>query len=117
MSLNRVILIGRLGRDPDLKQTNGGSEVCSFSMATDAYKEGSDPDWHNIECWGKTAEICAKYLRKGSQVCIEGSVHTRSYENKEGETRSITYIKARNVNFISDINKQNANDQNDDVPF
>ena len=118
MSLNRVILLGRLGRDPDLKQTNGGSEVCTFTLATDAYKEGSEPDWHNVECWGKTAELCAKYISKGSQVCIEGSVHTKTYENKDGESRHVTYIKARNVHFMGSSNKNSQdNQQSDDVPF
>ena len=102
-SVNKVILLGRLGQDPELKTTESGKTWCNFSMATSSVS-GKDDDkkevteWHNVTTFGKTAELAAKYLAKGSQVYIEGRLQTRKYE-KDGEQRYSTSIIAYQIVF------------------
>lgn len=102
-SLNEVKLIGNLTRDPELKKTNGGQDVCSFSIATNrSYTDTQgtkhdDPDYHNIVAWGKLAEICGKYLVKGKQVYIGGRIKTRSWETDSGEKKYRTEIIAEDM--------------------
>ena len=103
-SVNKVILVGRLGRDPELKYTSGGTPFCRFSMATDdswtdkASGERTErTEWHNIVVWDKLAEICNQYLTKGRQVYIEGSLQTREWDDKEGVKRKTTEIRARDM--------------------
>ena len=106
MSINKVILIGRLGQDPELKYTPSGSAVCNFSMATSeswADKSGQKQEkteWHRIVVWGKLAELCNQYLAKGRQAFVEGSLQTRSWEGKDGQKRYTTEINARNIQFL-----------------
>lgn len=104
--LNKVMLIGRLGKDPELKSTNYGS-VCNFSLATsETYKDKTSGEkketttWHNIVCWNATADIAGKYLHKGSQVFVEGKLQTRSYD-KDGITRYVTEIVVHNLVMLS----------------
>jgi single-strand DNA-binding protein len=91
MSVNKAILVGRLGRDPETRYTGGGQAVCNFSVATDeSFKDKSGErqkrvEWHNIVVWGKLAEICQQYLHKGSQVYIEGRIQSREYEGANGK--------------------------------
>lgn len=98
-SLNKVQLIGNLGKDPELKYTPNGTAVCSFSIATTRTytdKDGNKQDkteWHNIKVWQKQAEIAAEYLRKGKQVYIEGRLETRSWE-QDGQKKYATDIIA-----------------------
>jgi single-strand DNA-binding protein len=106
-NVNKHILIGHLGRDPELKYLASGTAVCNFSLATSRrWKDSSSgeqkerTDWHNIVAWGKTGEICNERLVKGSAVYIEGRVETRTYE-KNGEKRYATETVAENVQFIS----------------
>lgn len=105
--VNKVILIGNLGRDPEIRYTTGGRAVANFSVATtDSYttKDGEKQEtteWHRIVAWGKLAEICGEYLTKGKMVYIEGSLQTRSWEDKEGNTRRTTEIVARNMEILS----------------
>lgn len=105
MSVNKVILIGRLGKDVDLKYTPSQIAVANFSIATSEKYEKKDgskeekTEWHNIVVWGKLAELCNQYIRKGSEVYIEGSIQTRSYE-KENQKRYITEVVARTVQFL-----------------
>ena len=105
MSVNKVILVGRLGKDPELRYTPGGVAVASWSMATDRkYKnrEGQfveDTQWHNIKVWSGLAETCEKYLAKGREVYVEGRLETREYE-KDGVKRYWTEIVAQTVQFI-----------------
>ncbi|MBZ5515860.1 MAG: single-stranded DNA-binding protein [Acidobacteriia bacterium] len=105
-SVNKVILIGRLGRDPELKYTPSGAPVCKFSLATDAVwkdKTGEpqkQTEWHNIVTWGKLAEICGEYLTKGKQVYIEGSIRSREYEDKSGNKRTVHEIIARQMTML-----------------
>jgi single-strand DNA-binding protein len=87
--INKVILVGRLGKDPEIRSTPGGQTVAKFSLATDekftdrAGEKQERTEWHNIVAWGKLAEICGQYLRKGKLVYIEGSIRTDSWEDKE----------------------------------
>lgn len=102
-SVNKVILVGRLGKDPELKYTQGGAAVARFSLATDeVWKDQSGEkqqktEWHNIVAWSKLAEICGQYLAKGRLVYIEGRLQTRSWEDKEGNKRTTTEIRADNM--------------------
>jgi len=97
-SLNKVLLIGNLGRDPELRYTPSGRAVANFSIATTEQwkdKEGQKQDrtdWHNIVLWGRQAEIAKDYLRKGKQIYLEGRIQTRSYDDKEGNKKWITEI-------------------------
>ncbi len=106
MSVNKVILLGRLGQDPELKYTPGGAAVCNFSMATtEAWtdKQGQKQEkteWHRIVVWGKLAELCNQYLAKGRQAFVEGRLQTRSWDDKEGQKRYTTEIMANTVQFI-----------------
>jgi len=106
-SVNKVILIGNLGRDPELRYTQNGQAVANFSIATTERfggREGGDPqertEWHRIVTWGKTAENCAQYLAKGRAVYIEGSLRTRDWEDREGNKRQTTEISAQRVQFL-----------------
>jgi len=104
--VNKAILIGNLGRDPELRYTKGGQAVANFTMATsESYttKDGRREDrteWHRIVVWGRVAENCAQYLSKGRTVYIEGRIQTREWENKEGQKQRTTEIVAQNVQFL-----------------
>ncbi len=105
-SINKVILIGNLGRDPELRYTQGGQAVANFTLATTerfSNREGERQErteWHRIVAWGKTAELCAQYLSKGRSVYIEGRLQTREWEDKEGQKRRTTEITANTVQFL-----------------
>lgn len=105
-SVNKVILVGNLGRDPELRYTQNGQAVANFSLATtDRWnsKEGQREErteWHRIVAWGKTAELCAQYLGKGRSVYIEGRIQSREWEDKEGQKRNTTEIVAQTVQFL-----------------
>ena len=106
-SVNKVILIGRLGKDPEVRYTQGGQPLAKFSLATsESWGQGAErqerTEWHNIVVWGKLAEICGQYLTKGRQVYIEGRIQTRKYQDQSGQDRWITDINAREVVFIGD---------------
>jgi single-strand DNA-binding protein len=103
-SINKVILVGRLGRDPELKYTASGTPFCRFSMATDdswtdkgSGERTERTEWHNIVVWDKLAEICNNYLAKGRMVYIEGSLQTREWDDQEGNKRKTTEIRARDM--------------------
>jgi single-strand DNA-binding protein len=106
MSVNKVILVGNLGKDPELRYTQTGSAVANFSLATSEQWNDRDgkrqerTEWHNIVVWGKQAEHCGQYLSKGRQVFIEGSIRTRSYDDKTGNKRYITEIVAQRIQFL-----------------
>jgi single-strand DNA-binding protein len=106
VGVNKVILIGNLGRDPELRYTPGGSPVTKFTLATTMRwkdKEGQQQertDWHNIVAFGRQAEVCNEYLKKGSQVYVEGRIQTRSYDDKNGNKRYITEIIAQLVRML-----------------
>jgi len=106
VGVNKVILIGNLGRDPELRYTPAGSPVTKFTLATSMRwkdREGQQQertDWHNIVAFGRQAEICNEYLKKGSPVYVEGRIQTRSYDDKNGNKRYITEIIARSVQML-----------------
>jgi len=106
MSVNKVILVGNLGRDPEVRFTSGGRAVARFSVATtEVWTDASGSrqertEWHNIVVWGKQAESCGQYLTKGRQVYVEGSLRSRQYDDKDGNRRSITEVVAQRVQFL-----------------
>jgi single-strand DNA-binding protein len=109
-SVNRVILIGNLGRDPELRYTPSGTAVANFSLATTdrfSNKQGERQErteWHRIVAWGRTAELCAQYLSKGRSVYVEGRLQTNEWEDKEGQKRRTTEIVAQTVQFLGGRN-------------
>ena len=105
-SVNKAIIVGNLGRDPEVRYTQSGRAVANFSVATtDTWMDQNNQrqertEWHRIVVWGKQAENCGQYLSKGRQVYIEGDIRTRSYEDKEGIQRYTTEIYAQRVQFL-----------------
>ena len=104
--VNKVILIGNLGKDPEVRSTTSGQRVANFSLATSRSWTGQDgqrqekTEWHSIVVWGKLAEICEKYLQKGKQVYIEGRIETRSWQDKEGQTKYKTEIICEQMTML-----------------
>lgn len=111
--MNLVVLCGRLGKDPELNETSSGVPYCKFSMATGGKwtdKEGTERDntqWHNIVVWRGQGEACAKFLKKGSQVTLRGSIEYSTYE-KDGETKYFTQIVADPFGGVQFGPKQNG---------
>lgn len=105
-SLNKAMIIGRLGQDPDVRYTQSNTAVANLSVATsERYKDKQgewkeNTEWHRVVAWGRLAEICQEYLKKGSQVYIEGPIQTRKWEDKEGQTRYSTEIKALTMTML-----------------
>ncbi len=104
--VNKAILVGNLGRDPELRTTQNGQSVVNFTLATsETWTDKSGErvertEWHRIVVWGRTAEMCAQYLSKGRTVYVEGRIQTREWEDKDGNKRYTTEINASTVNFI-----------------
>jgi len=121
-SVNKVILIGNLGKDPELKYTPGGQAVTNFSMATTERwrdKDGNNQDkteWHNIVLWGRQAEIAKEYLAKGRQVYIEGRIQTRSWDDKDGNKRYTTEIVGQRMQFLGTRDQAAAPVASGDAP-
>ena len=131
--VNRVILVGNLGKDPETKQTTSGTPMCKFPLATtEKYKGEEKTEWHNIVVWGKTAEIAGQYLSKGRKVYLEGKIQTRSWDDeKSGQKRYMTEINAFKVIFLGGRDEggqrreqdqpasqpQGPYDNGDDLPF
>lgn len=106
MSLNKVLVLGRLGQDPELKFTPSGAAVANFSLATSEKWKDRDGnmqekvEWHRVVVWGKLAENCQKYLAKGREALVEGRLQTRSWDAPNGEKKYVTEIIATSVQFI-----------------
>lgn len=136
--VNKVILVGNLGKDPEVRYLDSGVAVANFSLATtENYKNKqgekvSQTEWHNIVLWRGLAEVAEKWLKKGSSVYIEGKIRTNKWEDKEGKTRYNTEILADNMTMLGNKNnsedsdrnnsqsiseKKSVNDGNDDLPF
>jgi len=128
--VNKVILVGNLGRDPEVRYTKNGQAVATFSLATTerwTNKDGEREDkteWHRIVAWGKLGEICGEYLSKGKQVYIEGRLQTRQWEDNDGDKRSTTEIVANNMVMLGSHSSsqgteayEEGSDDQDDVPF
>ena len=116
-SVNKVILIGNLGRDPELRYTQNGQPVANFSLATSenwtdktSGEKVEKTEWHRVVVWGRTAEHCSQYLSKGRSVYIEGRLQTRDWEDKEGQKRSTTEVNAQTVQFLGGPRGQNQPD-------
>jgi len=116
MSLNKVMLIGNLGSDPELRNTATGQSVASFNIATNRKwtdKSGQNQEqteWHRIVVWGRQAENCQQYLSKGRQVYIEGRIQTRQWDDKDGNKRYTTEIVAQSVQFLNSGGRGQTND-------
>lgn len=115
--INKVIIVGRLGTNPEMKYTANGQAVARLSIATSEQwknKETGQPqertEWHRIVAWGKLAEICGEHLSKGRQVYVEGRLQTRSWEDQQGQKRYTTEIIANTVQFLG----SNAGEKNND---
>lgn len=137
-SLNKALLIGRLGKEPEVRYTENNTAVATLNMATsDRYKDNNGDwqertEWHRVVCWGRLAEIAQQFLKKGSQVYIEGSIHTRQWQDKDGQTRYTTEIKAAALQMLdaksssdsdssanrenSAMNTKNPARQNQEIP-
>jgi single-strand DNA-binding protein len=125
-SVNKVIIVGNLGRDPELRTTQSGQAVCQLNMGTNRkYKNKADEmveetEWHRVVVWGKQAEHCGQYLKKGAAAYVEGRLKTSSYE-KDGITKYSTEIIADTVQFLSPKSggdmPNNSPVENDEVPF
>jgi single-strand DNA-binding protein len=114
MSVNRVTLLGRLGKDPELRHTTSGAAVAGFSLATsETWRDkqtGSKQEkttWHNCVAWGKPGEVIAQYCKKGDQLYVEGSIENRKYE-KDGAEKYITEIKVREFTLLGSRTESNA---------
>jgi single-strand DNA-binding protein len=139
--VNKVILVGNLGQDPELRYTSSGTPVCDMRIATSESWTGRNgerkerTEWHRVVVWGKQGENCANYLRKGRQVYVEGRLQTRAWEDREGRKRYTTEVVANNVQFLrggsrdTDSRKEEPppaddydapptqQDEEDDIPF
>jgi len=128
MSVNKVILVGRLGNDPEVRYTSDGTAVASFRLATTkkwSNQKGEKEErteWHRIVAWRRLGEICGEYLSKGKQVFIEGELQTRQWEDKEGNKRYATEVVASNMQMLGGVPRNggaeaSAPSPEDDLPF
>lgn len=130
MSVNKAIIVGRIGQDLELKRTQSGMAFCNFTVATsEKYKDKSGQsqektEWHRIVTWGKIAELCSQYLSKGRQVYLEGSITTRSWDDKDGKKCYTTEINANKVEFLGDRGNRSEMQEDskddyttDNIPF
>lgn len=120
--VNRVILIGNLGKDPETRHTQTGAAICSFSLATNESWKNKDggreerTEWHNIVTFGKVADICGQYLQKGKQVYIEGRLQTRSWDDRDGNKRYTTEIVASNMTMLGRAGEGGSDSQDEYEP-
>ena len=105
--MNKIIVIGNLGRDPEMRYTPSGQSVTSFSVAsnrrynTSTGEQREETDWFNVTAWGRLSELCNQYLTKGQQVYVEGRLHLRNYEGRDGQTRWLNEITLTDVQFLA----------------
>lgn len=131
-SLNHVVIMGNLGRDPEVRTTGSGTAVCTLNIATTEYSKGEDgqkketTEWHRVVVWAKQAESCAKFLKKGRTVLVEGRIVTRTWDDIDGNKRFSTEIVAQNVQFIggqgldraaSTVEPPQLTTTSDEIPF
>ena len=119
-SLNKAQIIGNLTRDPELKQTTGGQSVCTLGVATNRYwtdssgQKREEAEFHNVVCWGKLAEICAEYLKKGMRVFFEGRLQTRHWDDESGVRHYRTEIVANDMIILSSRGGNSSNTEMED---
>ncbi len=120
--LNKVMLIGNLGGDPEMRYTNDGAAIANFSVATsETWKDSNGEkqektEWHKVVAFKKLAEVCGEYLKKGKQVYIEGKIQTRSWEDNEGNTRYSTEIVARTMNMLGHRSDEPGSNKSEQPP-
>ena len=105
-SVNKVIILGNLGRDPEVRYTQSGKAVANFSVATTSRrsKDGNEStEWHNIVVWDQLADLCGRFLNKGSKIYVEGRLQTREYNDRDGNKRRSTEVVAREVVFLDQL--------------
>lgn len=113
-NLNKAMIIGRLGADPEVRYTQSNTAIANFNVATtEKYRDANgevqeNTEWHRIVAWGKLAEVCQKYAKKGSQIYVEGPIQTRQWEDKEGQKRYTTEIKALTIQLLDSRSDSNA---------
>ena len=118
--MNKVILIGNIGRDPEVRTTNSGKTVANFGLATSEKRGGeAQTTLHDVTCWEKTAQLVGDYVKKGDKLCVEGRIQHREYEDKDGNTRKKTEIVADRIEFIGNKKEDAPAKQSggDDLPF
>ena len=105
--MNKLTIIGNLSRDPELRTTASGINVCNMTVAVNRRRAGNDPetDFFGVSVWRGLGESCAKYLRKGAKVCVIGAVGVRTYQTNSGETRAVMEVNADDVEFLSGRNE------------
>ncbi len=115
--MNKIIVIGNLGRDPEMRYTPNGQSVTSFSIAssrrytTSAGEQREETEWFNVSAWGRHAELCNQYLTKGRQVYVEGRLHSRTYETRDGQTRFVNEINLTDVQFLRGGSEQGVDER------
>jgi single-strand DNA-binding protein len=128
-SVNKVILLGNIGKDPEVRETKAGN-IVNLTMATsEKYTDKSgqkqeNTEWHNLVVFGKLADVVAKYVKKGDKLYVEGSITTRKWEDKEGNTRYTTEVKVRDLTMLGGAEKKSTQptavavgEDEDDLPF
>ena len=122
MSVNKVILVGNLGRDPEVRETKSGSNVANLRVATTHRSKVGDEwqeqtEWHTVTVFGRQAELCGRYLENGRQVYVEGRVQTRKWQDKEGNDRYSTEVVANDVKFLSKNEPRRRSFEDEEIPF
>ena len=123
--VNKVIIVGRLGADPEVRTVSSGQNVARFNVATSESwtdREGQKQErteWHRVVVWGKLADICGRYLSKGRQVYVEGRLQTRNWEDQQGQKRYTTEVVANTVQFLGEAGAERSNSigQGNDAGF
>lgn len=121
--INKVIIVGRLGKDPEVRQVGQGQSVCTLAVATSENwmdKNGQKQErteWHRVVVWGKLADLCGRYLAKGRQVYVEGKLQTRNWEDQQGQKRYTTEINANTVQFLGSGNAERGPSQDHQQDF
>lgn len=128
-SVNKVILLGNIGKDPEVRETKAGNIVNLVMATSEKYTDKSgqkqeNTEWHNLVVFGKLADVVAKYVKKGDKLYVEGSITTRKWEDKEGNTRYTTEVKVRDLTMLGGVDKKSTQpaavavgDDEDDLPF
>jgi single-strand DNA-binding protein len=116
--MNKIFIMGRLGADPEIRETKTGGKMAVFSVATSRWvKDGAEPvtQWHKVVAWGKQSETCAMYLKKGRSVLVEGSIRMQKYKDKDGIERRSTEIFADDVTFLNGQQKAQGSEEVEEV--
>ncbi len=118
-SVNKAILVGHVGKEPEFRETKSGDTVANFSLATNSgYGDNKTTDWHRVVFFGKTADVIKKYVHKGDQIYVEGRISTRSYDDKDGVKRYVTEITGYSMQMLGGGGGSSSEGiQGEDIPF